>query len=252
MPRALLGDAHGQAAETNTSVKAKKTTKVALWTGSRRKNSLFSSWQQGTTQLNLALRGCHSWPPTYIHTKTLKITAYQTMRTQAKHDWTLGSVHHLVKVNGCYWFPCTHSSLLSKHSKQQQNNRVVKPKESHIAVHQIGCSRDSVTTRTLTPTHKENKWTTTVVHTTPQQTGEKKRYSHLFICSVLQKEAYYWCFLGALKKIWYNQKVPECIYAATDLMNREESYTTYTEDSTIFCGCLLCLNFYTTSASRYN
>lgn len=166
----------------------KKTTKVALWTGSRRKTSLFSSWQQGTTQLNLAFQGCHSWPPTYIHTKTLKITAYQTMRTQAKHDWTLGSAHHLLKVNGCYWFPCAHSSLLSKHYKKQQKNRVVKPTDLHTPIHQISCSRYTVIAHTLTPRHKENKWTTTVVHTTSQQIrGEKKRYSHLFICSVLQK-----------------------------------------------------------------
>lgn len=165
-----------------------KKTKVALWTGSRRKTSLFSSWQQGTTQLNLALQGCHSWPPTYIHTKTLKITAYQTMRTQAKHDWTLGSVHHLLKVNGCYWFPCAHSSLLSKHSKQQQNNRVVKPSESHIPIHQIGCSRYTATTCTLTPRHKENKWTTTVVHTTPQQTGEKKDTAIYLYVQYFKKE----------------------------------------------------------------
>lgn len=95
----------------------KQQQKVVLWTGSRRKSCLFSNWQQGTIQLNLALQDCHSWPPSCTHTNFKNNCAPDNAHTSKMHLNSEVSALSL-KMNGCYWFPHAYSSLLSKHSKK--------------------------------------------------------------------------------------------------------------------------------------
>lgn len=92
------------AVETNTRVKKtppqNQQEKTSFGKAARGKPAFSTAGSKGTAQLNLVFQGCHSWPPTYIHTKTLKIATCQTTDAQTKHIWTLGSLRPPLKTQG--------------------------------------------------------------------------------------------------------------------------------------------------------